>query len=206
MPMPSSIAAGMRRKLDLLARRRAGDRCCWRSAPAPRPSCPRRPPHRRPATTSRASTIEGLIRDNQRARRGARAAGQVARQGRDRAHRQPRRHHRRLRAALRFAARACRPRSRWWWWSTGWPPPAAISPRMSADHIVAQDTSLVGSIGVLFQYPNFTELLKTLGVKVERSNPRRSRPRPTASSRPARRRAPPSRRSCAIPMPGSKTW
>src|SRR3984893_5458442 len=38
---------------------------------------------------------------------------------------------------------------------------------MAADHIVAQGTSLVGSVGVLFQYPNFTELLKTVGVQVE---------------------------------------
>ena len=38
---------------------------------------------------------------------------------------------------------------------------------MSADHIVAQETSLVGSIGVLFQYPNVSELLKTVGVKIE---------------------------------------
>jgi protease-4 len=38
---------------------------------------------------------------------------------------------------------------------------------MASDYIVAQDTSLVGSIGVLFQYPNFTDALKTLGVKVE---------------------------------------
>ena len=38
---------------------------------------------------------------------------------------------------------------------------------LSCDHIIAHDTSLVGSIGVLFQYPNFTEALKTLGIKVE---------------------------------------
>src|SRR5215813_2872105 len=38
---------------------------------------------------------------------------------------------------------------------------------IAADHIVAQETSLVGSIGVLFQYPNVTDLLKTLGIKVE---------------------------------------
>src|SRR5712672_4354943 len=38
---------------------------------------------------------------------------------------------------------------------------------IAADHIVAQETSLVGSIGVLFQYPNFTDALKTLGIKVE---------------------------------------
>ena len=37
---------------------------------------------------------------------------------------------------------------------------------MSADHIVAQGTSLVGSIGVLFQYPNVGDLLKTIGVKI----------------------------------------
>ena len=49
---------------------------------------------------------------------------------------------------------------------------------MSADHIVAQDTSLVGSIGVLFQYPNVSELLKTVGVKVEeiKSSPLKAAP------------------------------
>src|SRR5216683_3994085 len=34
---------------------------------------------------------------------------------------------------------------------------------IAADHIVAQQSSLVGSIGVLFQFPNFSELLKTVG-------------------------------------------
>ncbi|MFX5484715.1 S49 family peptidase, partial [Acinetobacter baumannii] len=33
---------------------------------------------------------------------------------------------------------------------------------IAADHIVAQQSSLVGSIGVLFQFPNFTELMKTV--------------------------------------------
>jgi protease-4 len=49
---------------------------------------------------------------------------------------------------------------------------------MSADHIVAQDTSLVGSIGVLFQYPNVSDLLKTIGVKVEeiKSSPLKAAP------------------------------
>src|SRR5258705_13486801 len=42
---------------------------------------------------------------------------------------------------------------------------------IAADHIVALETSLVGSIGVLFQYPNVTELLKTSGVKVEEIKP-----------------------------------
>jgi protease-4 len=49
---------------------------------------------------------------------------------------------------------------------------------IAADHIVAQETSLVGSIGVLFQYPNVTDLLKTLGVKVEeiKSSPLKAAP------------------------------
>jgi protease-4 len=49
---------------------------------------------------------------------------------------------------------------------------------LSSDHIVAQDTSLVGSIGVLFQYPNFTQLLKTVGVQVEeiKSSPLKAAP------------------------------
>ena len=49
---------------------------------------------------------------------------------------------------------------------------------MASDHIVAQDTSLVGSIGVLFQYPNFADLMKTVGVQVEtvRSTPLKAAP------------------------------
>jgi protease-4 len=49
---------------------------------------------------------------------------------------------------------------------------------IAADHIVAQQSSLVGSIGVLFQYPNFTDLLKTVGVKVEevKSSPLKAAP------------------------------
>jgi protease-4 len=49
---------------------------------------------------------------------------------------------------------------------------------MASDHIVAQQSSLVGSIGVLFQYPNFSELMKTIGVKVEevKSSPLKAAP------------------------------
>jgi protease-4 len=49
---------------------------------------------------------------------------------------------------------------------------------MASDHIVAQSSSLVGSIGVLFQYPNVHELLKTIGVKVEeiKSSPLKAAP------------------------------
>lgn len=49
---------------------------------------------------------------------------------------------------------------------------------LASDHIIAQGSSLVGSIGVLVQYPNFTELLKTVGVKVEdvKSSPLKAAP------------------------------
>jgi protease-4 len=49
---------------------------------------------------------------------------------------------------------------------------------IAADHIVAQQTSLVGSIGVLFQFPNVSDLLKTVGVKVEevKSSPLKAAP------------------------------
>jgi protease IV len=49
---------------------------------------------------------------------------------------------------------------------------------LASDHIVAQETSLVGSIGVLFQYPNVTDLLKTLGVRIEeiKSSPLKAAP------------------------------
>jgi protease-4 len=49
---------------------------------------------------------------------------------------------------------------------------------VAADHIVARQSSLVGSIGVLFQIPNFSELMKTVGVKVEevKSSPLKAAP------------------------------
>jgi len=49
---------------------------------------------------------------------------------------------------------------------------------IAGDHIIAHDTSLVGSIGVLFQLPNVTDLLKTVGIKVEeiKSSPLKAAP------------------------------
>ncbi|EFM61574.1 signal peptide peptidase SppA, 36K type [Brucella sp. NF 2653] len=48
----------------------------------------------------------------------------------------------------------------------------------ASDHIVARQTSIVGSIGVLFQYPDLSKLLDTLGVKVEtiKSSPLKAEP------------------------------
>jgi protease-4 len=49
---------------------------------------------------------------------------------------------------------------------------------MAADHIIAQNTSIVGSIGVLFELPNVSDLLKTVGVTVEeiKSSPLKAAP------------------------------
>ncbi len=49
---------------------------------------------------------------------------------------------------------------------------------MATDRIVARQTALVGSIGVLFQYPNVAGLLERVGVKVEeiKSSPLKASP------------------------------
>ncbi len=49
---------------------------------------------------------------------------------------------------------------------------------IGADHIVAQGNSLVGSIGVLFQFPNVAGVLDKVGVKVEtiKSSPLKAAP------------------------------
>ncbi len=60
---------------------------------------------------------------------------------------------------------------------------------MAGDHIVAQGNSLVGSIGVLFQYPNITDLMKTVGIKVEevKSSPLKASPNPFEPTTPEAR-------------------
>jgi len=49
---------------------------------------------------------------------------------------------------------------------------------LGTDQIVAQGNALLGSIGVIFQYPNFTKLLETVGVKMEdvKSSPLKDAP------------------------------
>ncbi|EJN00580.1 signal peptide peptidase SppA, 36K type [Phyllobacterium sp. YR531] len=49
---------------------------------------------------------------------------------------------------------------------------------IATDHIVARQSSIVGSIGVLFQYPDISELLTKVGVKVEtiKSSPLKAEP------------------------------
>ncbi len=63
---------------------------------------------------------------------------------------------------------------------------------MGTDHIVAQQTSLVGSIGVLFQFPNVVGLLEKIGVDMEtlKSAPLKASPSPFERTTPeARSRA-----------------
>jgi protease IV len=62
---------------------------------------------------------------------------------------------------------------------------------LSGDHIIAHDTSLVGSIGVLIQYPNFSEALKSLGIQVEsiKSSPLKAAPSGFEPTSPAARAA-----------------
>ncbi|MFL5119084.1 MAG: S49 family peptidase, partial [Microvirga sp.] len=62
---------------------------------------------------------------------------------------------------------------------------------IAADHIVARETSLVGSIGVLFQYPDLSKLMTSLGVQVEeiKSAPLKAEPSPFHPTSPEARKA-----------------
>jgi protease-4 len=62
---------------------------------------------------------------------------------------------------------------------------------LASDHIVARETALVGSIGVLFQYPDASKLLDTIGVRVEevKSAPLKAEPSPFKPTSPEARAA-----------------
>ncbi|PZQ17234.1 MAG: signal peptide peptidase SppA [Ancylobacter novellus] len=62
---------------------------------------------------------------------------------------------------------------------------------IATDHIIARKTSITGSIGVLAQYPNFTGLLKTVGVEVEsvKSSPLKAAPSGVEPTSPEARKA-----------------
>lgn len=62
---------------------------------------------------------------------------------------------------------------------------------LGADRIIAQRNAIVGSIGVIFQNPNATELLKTIGVTVEdiKSSPLKAEPNPYSPTPPEARKA-----------------
>lgn len=57
---------------------------------------------------------------------------------------------------------------------------------LAADHVIARETTLTGSIGVLMEFPDFSGLLGELGVGIEvvRSQPLKGDPSPTRSASP----------------------
>jgi protease-4 len=62
---------------------------------------------------------------------------------------------------------------------------------LGADYIISGETALVGSIGVLFQYPNVSDLLKTVGVSIEtiKSSPLKAAPSGFEPTSPEARKA-----------------
>jgi len=62
---------------------------------------------------------------------------------------------------------------------------------LGTDRIIAPETAIVGSIGVIIQYPDFSRSLQTLGVKVEavRSSPLKAQPSGTEPTPPEARAA-----------------
>ncbi len=62
---------------------------------------------------------------------------------------------------------------------------------LGADHIVARRNAIVGSVGVIYQFPNVTELLKTVGVTMEdiKSSPLKASPNPYTPTTPEARAA-----------------
>lgn len=61
---------------------------------------------------------------------------------------------------------------------TGTAASGAYIAAMGAERIIAPETAIVGSIGVIIQYPNFVKTLDAIGVKVEavRSSPLKAQP------------------------------
>jgi protease IV len=62
---------------------------------------------------------------------------------------------------------------------------------IAGDYIVTRKTSIVGSIGVLVQYPNVTKLMDTVGVKYEtiKSSPLKASPNPFETASPEAQKA-----------------
>ncbi len=68
---------------------------------------------------------------------------------------------------------------------------AAYMTAIAADHIVARESSITGSIGVLMQTANLTGLFKKLGIEPEtiKSGPLKAQPNPFEPTSPAARQA-----------------
>ena len=78
---------------------------------------------------------------------------------------------------------------------------------LGGDHIIAGETALVGSIGVLFQYPNVSDLLKTIGVQVEtiKSSPLKAAPSGFEPTSPEARKAMPAPTTAMIASSTART-
>lgn len=74
---------------------------------------------------------------------------------------------------------------------TGMAASGAYITAMGAERIFAPRNALVGSIGVLFQYPNVSELMKTVGISYEeiKSSPLKASPNPFTPTSPEARAA-----------------
>ena len=68
---------------------------------------------------------------------------------------------------------------------------AAYMTAIAADHVVARESAITGSIGVIFQYAQLEELLAKIGVRVrgdqERAVEGRAVALPRSAARPRRR-------------------
>src|SRR5690606_22628262 len=66
---------------------------------------------------------------------------------------------------------------------------AAYMAALATDHIVARRTSITGSIGVIFQYPNVGQLLESWGIDMEtiKSSPLKASPSPFEETTPQAR-------------------
>lgn len=85
---------------------------------------------------------------------------------------------------------------------TGTAASGAYVAAMGTDRIFAPQTAIVGSIGVIIQYPNFVKTLDMLGVKVEavRSSPLKAQPSGVEPTPPEARAA------LAATVAGSYAW
>ncbi|MEO1200260.1 MAG: signal peptide peptidase SppA [Pseudomonadota bacterium] len=66
---------------------------------------------------------------------------------------------------------------------------AAYAAAIAADHVIARETSITGSIGVLFQWANFGDLMDTIGIDVDsiKSDPLKAEPSPFDETTPEER-------------------
>ena len=126
-------------------------------------------------------TIEGLItEDRDQLKLLKQLAENQAGRRRDPVHQQPRRHHHRRRGAVRGASASSPRPSRWSRQIGTVATSAAYIAGLATDHIVARGNTITGSVGVIFQWAEVSQLLDKLGVKMNeiKSGPLKANPSP----------------------------